>query len=89
MPVIRDIPLSLKTSEVLRRQGFGRYSKVRPEIKSLITELLAGVKKAYLLEPAVAYEIYSITEMSHSQVSLEGNLVLQCSLLSSLLPQLR
>ncbi|MCK4368175.1 MAG: hypothetical protein KAV68_00675 [Dehalococcoidales bacterium] len=87
MPVIRDIPLSLEISEVLRREGLGGYSKVRPEIKSLITELLAGVKKAHLLEPAVAYEIYSITEMSQSQVSLEGNLVLQCSLLSSLLPQ--
>jgi len=87
MPVIRDIPLSLKTSEVLRREGFSGYSKVRPEIKSLITELLAGVEKAHLLEPAVAYEIYPITEMSHSQVSLKGNLVLQCSLLFSLLPQ--
>ena len=87
MPVIRDVPLSLKTGEVLRREGFSGYPRVRPEIKSLITELLAGVRKAHLLEPAVAYEIHSITEMSHSQVSLEGNLVVQCSLLSSLLPQ--
>jgi hypothetical protein len=87
MPVIRDVPLSLKTGEVLRREGFSGYPRVRPEIKSLITELLAGVRKAHLLEPAVAYEIHSITEMSHSQVSLEGNLVVQCSLLSLLLPQ--
>jgi hypothetical protein len=87
MPVIRDIQLSLKTGEVLRREGFSGYPKVRPEIKGLITELLAGIKKSHLLEPAVAYEIYPITEVSHSQVSLEGNLVVQCSLLSSLLPQ--
>jgi hypothetical protein len=64
MPVIRDIPLSLKTGEVLRREGFREHSKVRPEIKSLILELLASVKKAHLLAPAAAYEIYPISGMS-------------------------
>ncbi len=44
MPVIRDIPLSLKTREVLRREGFKEYSKIKPEIKSLILELLVSVK---------------------------------------------
>jgi hypothetical protein len=63
MPVIRDIPLSLKTGEVLRREGFREHSKVRPEIKSLTLELLASVKKAHLVEAAVAYEIYPITGM--------------------------
>ncbi|GAH37563.1 unnamed protein product [marine sediment metagenome] len=87
MPIIRDIPLSLKTREVLRREGFGGHSKVRPEIKSLVLELLASVKKAHLLEPAVAYEIYTITEMSHRQLSLEGDLVVQGPLLPSLLPK--
>jgi len=72
MPVIRDIPLSLKTREVLRREGFREHSKVRPEIKGLILELLASVKKAHLLEPAIAYEIYSITQMDQQQLSLEG-----------------
>ncbi len=87
MPVIRDIPLSLKTGEVLRREGFREYSKVRPEIKSLILELLASVKNACLLEPAVAYKIYTITGMSRRQLSLEGNLVVQGPLLPSLLPE--
>jgi hypothetical protein len=86
MPVIRDIPLSLKTREVLRRQGFRGQSKVRPEIKSLILELLASIKKAHLLEPAIAYKIYTITEMSQMQLSLEGNLVVHGPLLPSLLP---
>ncbi len=35
MPVIRDIPLSLKTKEVLRREGFKGYSNIGPEIKSI------------------------------------------------------
>jgi len=87
MPLIRDIPLSLKTKEVLRREGFREYSKVRPEIKSLILELLASVKKAHLLEPAIAYEIYSITEMSQRQLSLEGKAVMAGPLLPSLLPE--
>ncbi|MDH5695069.1 MAG: hypothetical protein OEZ00_00425 [Dehalococcoidia bacterium] len=87
MPVIRDIPLSLKTKEVLRWEGFRGYSEIRPEIKSLILELLASVKEAHLLEPAVAYEIYPITGMSQRQLSLEGNAVVHGSLLPSLLPE--
>jgi len=87
MPIIRDISLSLKTKEVLRREGFREYSKIRPEIKSLILELLANVKNAHLLESAMAYEIHSITEMSHRQLSLEGNAVVHGSLLPSLLPE--
>jgi hypothetical protein len=85
MPVIRDIPLSLKTREVLRREGFRERSKVRPEIKSLIRELL--VKKAHLVEPAVAYEIYPITGMSEGQLSLKGNVVVHSPLFPSLLPE--
>ena len=87
MPVIRDIPLNLKTGEVMRREGFRGDFKVRPEIKSLILELLASVKSAHLLEPAAAYEIHSITEMSHRQLSLKGNLVVSGPLLPTLLPE--
>jgi hypothetical protein len=73
MPVIRDIPLKLKTGEVLRRQGLGGKAKVRPEIESLILELLASLESHRLLEPAAAYEYYPVTGMSGSQISLEGN----------------
>jgi hypothetical protein len=86
MPVIRNIPLSLKTREVLHREGVRGHSKIRPEVKSLVLELLASVK-THLLEPAVAYEIYSITEMSRQQLSLESNLVVHGPLLFSLLPE--
>ncbi len=87
MPVILDIPLSLKTGEVLRREGLGGNFKIRPRIKNLILELLASVKQVHLLEPAVAYEIQSITEMSREQVSLEGNSVVHGSLLPSTFPE--
>jgi len=85
MPVIRDIPLNLKIKEVLRREGFREYSKIRPEIKSLILELIDNVKNVHLLEPAMAYEIHPITEMSRGQFSLEGNVVVHGPLLPSLL----
>jgi hypothetical protein len=87
MPVIRNIPLSMKTNEVLRRQGLRTGAKVRPEIKDLVLELLARVKKAHLLEPAVAYEIYTITQMNQRQLSLDDKLVIRESSLPSLLPQ--
>jgi len=87
MPVIRDFTLSLKTEEVLRRQGFRGHSKIRPEIKSLILELLATVKNAHLLEPAAAYEYYKVTGMSPNQVSLEGDKAINSSLLSAIFPE--
>jgi hypothetical protein len=85
MPVICDIALSLKTREVLRREGVREHSKIRPEIKILIRELLASVSNARLLEPAIAYEIFSTTEISQWQLSLEGKPMIYDSLLSSLL----
>jgi len=87
MPVIRDIPLSLPSREVLRRQGFRGGSKVRPEIKSLITEILATVKKTRLLEAAVAYEIYPIAEMAPERISLEGGKAIEGPLLSAVFPE--
>lgn len=87
MPVIRDIRLSLKTREVLRRQGLGGGAKVRPEIKTLIRELLASVKKAHLMEPAVAYEYYTISSMNGSQISLEGDKAIQSPLLPAIFPE--
>ena len=85
MPVIRDIPLSLKTKEILRREGISDYSKVKPEIISVLQELLATLNEEHLLEPAIAYEFYAITQVSHDRLSLENNAVLHGSLLPSVL----
>ena len=87
MPVIRDIPLSLRTGEMLRRQGFGRGVKVRPEIRLLIRELLALVKKARLLEPAVAYEYYKVRGMNGSRISLEGDKAIHGPLIPAIFPE--
>lgn len=87
MPVIRDIPLGLKIGEVLRRQGFRGHSKIRPEIKSLILELLATVESAHLLEPAAVYEYYKVTGMSPNQVSLEDDKAIQGPLIHTIFPE--
>jgi hypothetical protein len=87
MPVIRDIPLRLKTSEVLRRQGLGGGAKVRPEIKDLIQELLASVKKTRLLEPAVAYEYYTVNSINGSRISLDGDKAINGPLLPATFPE--
>ncbi len=88
MPVIRDIHLSLDyNDEVLRRQGLGGGARVRPEIKKVITELLAEVEKERLLEPAVAYEYYPIADMDSERVSLEGGKVIEGPLLPATFPE--
>jgi len=89
MPVIRDIPLSLKTGEMLRRQGFGRGAKVRPEIRLLIRELLASLNKSRLLEPAAAYAYYRVRSMDGSQISLEGHKAIHGPLLPAIFPGAR
>lgn len=86
MPVIRDISLNLKTREVLRREGYRGHLQIKPEIKSLILELLTSVMNTHLLEPAIVYEIYPVNGISHSQSYLEGDVELLSSLLPSLPP---
>lgn len=85
MPVVRNIRLSLKTSELLRRQGIKEYSRLRPGIKNLFREVLAGMKSERLLEPAIAYEIHPIREVRNARVLLEGNVALDGRKLASLL----
>jgi len=53
MPIIRDIPLSLKTKEMLRRAGMKEHSKLRPKADTSTCELLASVGEARLLEPGL------------------------------------
>jgi hypothetical protein len=89
VPVVGDIPLSLRISEVLRRQGLGGGAKVRPEIRLLIRELLASLSKSHLLEPAVAYEHYTVKNMNDSQISLDGDKGIHGPLLPAIFPEAR
>jgi hypothetical protein len=87
MPVVRDIPLSLNINEVLRRQGLGGGAKIQPEIKSLILELLAGLENERLLEPAAAYERYTVTGMTSGQITLAGGKAVHGPALPAFFPE--
>ena len=86
MPIVRNIRLSLRSKQLLRREGIKEYSRLRPQIKDTIRELLTLVRRDHLLEPAIAYEIYSITEMRSDQLSLDGGAVLHAPVLPAALP---
>jgi len=87
MPVISNIRLNLKKNEVLRREGFRGYSRVRPEIKNLVLELLESTESTHLLEPTTAYEIYPVTGMDPDRVLLKGDAVVSGSLIPSTFPE--
>jgi hypothetical protein len=87
MPILRDIPLSLKANDSLRREGIKEYSRLRPRIKALLRELLASVKSDHLLEPAIAYGIYSISAVRQNELWLEGKVALYGELLPSVLAE--
>ena len=89
MPVIRDISLNLETKGVLRREGIRQRSRLRPEVATLLLELLTSINDDNLLEPAMAYELYIITRVGPDRLYLKGNAVLHGSPLSSVLSAAR
>lgn len=87
MPVKRNIRLNLKMSEVLRRVGLTKNSKLRQEIEKSVLELLALVDSGNLLEPAFAYELYPVECVLPQEIKLVGDSGFQGRLLPSLLPE--
>jgi hypothetical protein len=85
MPVIRDIPLNIEAGEILRREGLGGKVRVRPEVETIIRELVDSARATHLVEPLMAYEIYPITELTHDKVSLDGGREVSGTLLPPLL----
>ena len=87
MTVVRDIPLDLDIREILRREGFTGKREVRPALEHLILELHDEVEKGDLLQPAVAYGIYSRDEIDRKQLSLKSNGDTHSRLLTSIIPE--
>ena len=67
MLIVRDIPFNLQTREVLGQSGIKEDSKLKSEMQTLIGELLTSVSDEHLLESAVVYETYPITEVGYQQ----------------------
>jgi hypothetical protein len=87
MTVVRDIPLDMDIGEILRREGFTGKRDIRPAIERLILELHDEVEKENLLQPAIAYEIYSGDEIDRRQLSLKSNGDMHSRLLTSVIPE--
>ena len=85
--IVRDIHLNLEKSQILRREGIKRESSVRPEIMTLIDELLVNINDKRLLEPVCDYEICPISRSDHNQLSLAGEIVLHNPTLTSALSE--
>lgn len=87
MPIIRNIKLTLDLEQVLRRQGMGHpRSTLKPRIKIVVQELLDTIKNSQLLEPAIAYQMHTITEMHQDRVKLSEGKFLLGSFIPSTLP---
>jgi hypothetical protein len=87
MAAVRDIPLTMETAEVLRRQGLRKGAKVRPEIRLFIREALSSLKKFRLLGPAAAYEYYMVSSVNDSRISLEGGKAIRGPLIPAIFPE--
>jgi len=80
LPVVQDVNIKLKLSNVLRRQGIRKPSS-RPEMGAIVKELLNESEQLRLLKPSFAYSTYAITSMDHDQLLLEGNIALHSRLI--------
>lgn len=89
MPVIRDMPLNLLVSHVLQQAGITRDSNIKAEADTIIHELMVSANDEHLLEPAVVFQTYSVTGIGYRQLSLQRNIVLHGSALSSVFAQAR
>jgi hypothetical protein len=87
MPVTREISLNLTQDEVLRREGFSAYDRIRSEIQSQISQLLETVNNSGLLQPVTTYEIYEVVSMDPDKVMLTSGAIVNGTLLPSTFPE--
>ncbi len=86
MPILRDIAVELTLDEVVRAHGIRDYARLKPVMKTAIDETMGLVAADGILEPAVAYQVYSVAETTDSHLALDGtDTVLQGSLFQRLL----
>lgn len=89
MPVVRDVRVTMRSRELLRREGIKEYSRLRPEIRDVIKQLLIEVRRQRLVQPAIAYEVYAVAKVERSRLHLEGGTILSAPMLTAALPGAR
>ena len=87
MPVIRDIHLNLEQESILRREGFKKYTRIKPEIRNHISELLEIASSTGLLQPVIAYKKYSVKKVTTNKVVIDNNASVRGTLIPSIFPE--
>jgi hypothetical protein len=88
MPIKWDIPLSLSSDNILRRQGIRQRSS-RPEITTTTEKLLSEIQELCLLEPAAAYNTCSVSKVSHDRIGLNNGMEIMGASLASFFSESR
>lgn len=83
MPVIDNVHLCLSVEQVLHRRRIHYTSELRPQVMSILHELLSTVGS--LLAPTFAYELYPITYVGDDLLCLDEGIVFHGSLLARFL----
>jgi hypothetical protein len=85
MPIVNNIKLTFNREQVIRRQGMTQHYKPRPQIMSILNELMVTVNKSHLLKPAIIYKIHSIKDTEQNRICLSGNKSLHSPFLTSII----
>jgi len=88
LTILHNIHVAMDMDNVLRRQGL-RKGQNREKILDLTQELLKQVEELHLLEPAVTYDIYKVTSISHQQICFDNGTGLHGSSLPNLFPEIK
>jgi hypothetical protein len=85
MPVLHKVLIELDEQDVLRRQEINEASRIQASLNSITQGLLKN--KDEWLEPALVYEVYSISEVQPDGIELKNSQTLQISHAAALLKQ--
>jgi|GEM_PF-6597135 len=53
MPINRDVPINLKTKEVIRRPGIKEHPKLRSKAETSTCEMLSSMDEAHTIKPGL------------------------------------
>ncbi len=82
MPVVRDIVINLNIDQVLRHQGITDNRKANPHILEVLQSVVEEINITGLLKPAIAYEIYQVTGIDNTRISLSNGKSIHSKLIS-------
>lgn len=77
MLVVRNIPIKLEISNIIRRQGIKEQHGLRPQFQEITHELLDMVDKQCLIQTATVHNIYEVTSSNHQKLMIDNGFIFQ------------